>query len=211
MVELPLNDADLSALLAQIDLILVTHTHRDHWDKRAVELLPKSLPLICQPADVDRFRQDGFSDVQPIEREGRWQNIQLSRTDGKHGTGEIGQLMGTVSGFVLRAEGEPSLYIAGDTIWCEDVQRALSTHQPQVTVVNAGAAQFLKGDPITMSAADVEQVLRARPSMPVVAVHMETINHCWLTRAMLKTHLQTAGLAERCAIPADGEMLSFSA
>ncbi len=54
--------------------------------------------------------------------------------------------MGAVSGFVLAAAGEPTLYIAGDTIWCEEVRTALEQHQPDVVVVNAGAAQLAEGD-----------------------------------------------------------------
>ncbi len=39
----------------------------------------------------------------------------MSRTSGRHGSGQIGEQMGAVSGFVLAAAGEPTLYIAGDT------------------------------------------------------------------------------------------------
>jgi len=35
----------------------------------------------------------------------------------RHGTAEIGRRIAPVSGFVLRAEGEPTLYVAGDTIF----------------------------------------------------------------------------------------------
>src|SRR5262245_22375676 len=118
MVELPLDDEALQSLLEQIDGVLVTHTHRDHWDTRAVELLPKNIPILCQPEDQARLSQAGFSAVQPVISELRWKDILFSRTGGRHGSGEIGQKMGPVSGFVLQARGEPGLYIAGDSIWC---------------------------------------------------------------------------------------------
>ncbi|BCL83260.1 MBL fold metallo-hydrolase [Ktedonobacteria bacterium brp13] len=41
MVDLPLTEAELSQLVQEIDAVLVTHTHRDHWDAYAQELLPK--------------------------------------------------------------------------------------------------------------------------------------------------------------------------
>ena len=46
-----------------------------------------------------------------------------SRTGGQHGTGEIAEMLAPVSGFVLRADGEPTVYVAGDTIWCDEVAR----------------------------------------------------------------------------------------
>jgi hypothetical protein len=117
--------------------------------------------------------------------------------------------MAPASGFLIAAEGEPKLYVAGDTIWCGEVAEVLAREQPQVTVVNAGAAQFVQGGPITMDGADVAELARNAPRTEVVAVHMEAINHCLLTREGLRSELAGHGLAARVAIPADGEALSF--
>jgi L-ascorbate metabolism protein UlaG (beta-lactamase superfamily) len=114
--------------------------------------------------------------------------------------------MGPVSGFVLQAEGEPSLYIAGDTIWCDEMAEALRTYQPAVTVVNTGAAQFNVGGPITMTAEEVVAVCRELPTTHVIAVHMEAVNHCLLARAELCQTLEIEGLSAQVIIPADGEV-----
>jgi L-ascorbate metabolism protein UlaG (beta-lactamase superfamily) len=209
LVGLPLEEVELHYMLDHIDAVLVTHTHRDHWDAQAIDLLPKDLPIICQPADTENIQQAGFTAVSPVEMQDAWHVIQIDRTTGRHGTGEIGKLMGTVSGFVLRAPGEPSLYLAGDTIWCPEVESALKTFQPDVVVLNTGAAQFLTGGPITMTADDVVQVCRALPAARVIAVHMEAINHCLLTRAELADRLAQEGLAQQVQIPADGELIEL--
>jgi L-ascorbate metabolism protein UlaG (beta-lactamase superfamily) len=209
LVGLPLSDADLSDTLAQVSGVLVTHLHRDHWDGAAIERLPKILPILCQPEDETKIREAGFANVLPISSEQTWHGIRFQRTGGQHGTGVIGQKMAPVSGFVLSAAGEPTLYITGDTIWCNEVAEALQTHAPEVVVVNAGAAAFLTGDPITMTAEDVAQVCRARPSTRVLAVHMEAINHCRLTRAALRQYLEQAGLSDQVLIPPDGAVLNF--
>jgi len=204
LVDLPVSDSELRQLIEQSDAVLVTHTHRDHWDANAVELIPKDKPILCQPDSETAIREAGFTAVTPIVYRYEWRGITFHRTDGQHGTGEIGQKMGIVSGFVLQAPGEPILYIAGDTIWCDEVQKALDTYHPDIVIVNAGAAQFLTGDPITMTAADVAQVCRAAHSATVVAVHMETVNHCGLTRAALRAYLEGEGLANGVIIPVDG-------
>lgn len=210
LVDLPLDEAALAAFLATVDGVLVTHTHRDHWDARAAELLRRDLPLFCQPPDAATFAAAGFTAVTPVEETARWGDITLARTGGHHGTGEIGRRMGPVSGFVLRAAGEPALYIAGDTIWCPEVVNALGAHRPDVVVLNAGAAQFLTGDPITMTADDVIAVCEAAPAARAIAVHLETVNHCRLTRAALRAALDAAGLAGRVSIPADGERIALA-
>jgi L-ascorbate metabolism protein UlaG (beta-lactamase superfamily) len=190
------------------DAVLVSHTHSDHWDETAARLLAKDLPLFGQVADEAKFRGQGFVDVQPIENPVKWEDVEISRTGGQHGTGEIGKAMAPVSGFVLRASGEPTLYIAGDTIWCEEVREALGRYKPSVIVVNAGAAQFLKGDPITMTGDDMVAVCQAAPGARVVAVHMEAINHCLLTREDLAFQLEAARV--QAVIPGDGEWVKLA-
>ena len=53
-----------------------------------------------------------------------------------------------------------------------------------MAVVDAGGARFLEGDPITMAPLDVAEVAACVPT--VVAVHVEAINHCLVSRAELR-------------------------
>jgi L-ascorbate metabolism protein UlaG (beta-lactamase superfamily) len=118
-------------------------------------------------------------------------------------------MLAPVSGFVLRAPAEPTLYIAGDTIWCAEVQQALERYTPDVIVLNAGGARFLEGDPITMTPEDVIEVCRSAPQAQVIAVHMEAINHCLVTRADLAFQLEAARVIDQAAIPQDGDWVQL--
>lgn len=187
-----------------VDAVLVTHLHQDHLDANAIELLEREVPVLCQPGDADGLRGHGFTDVRPVEHATRLGPLTLTRTGGRHGTGAIGERMGAVSGFVVADGTEPPLYVAGDTIWCEEVAAALEEHRPGVVVVNTGAARFAEGDPITMTADDVVAVARHARDALVVAVHLEAVNHCELTRADLRTRLREEDLASRVAVPEDG-------
>jgi L-ascorbate metabolism protein UlaG (beta-lactamase superfamily) len=198
-------------LVANVDALLITHLHEDHLDDTAETALPRSLPLACQPDDVDELSAKGFADVRPVDTEIDFLGIRVARTGGQHGTGEIAKALAPVSGFVLSTSAEPTLYIAGDTIWCDEVRDALSTHSPDVVVVNAGGARFNQGDPITMTPADVIQVAEATPDETVVvAVHMDAINHCVDRRAALRRALREAELLEnRVLVPDDGAALDL--
>ena len=201
-----LPELDLSA----VDAVLVTHAHADHFDEAAAEKLRKDLPLLCQPEDEEKFSSsDGFSNVRPVHGSAEWEGIEIHRTGGRHGTGEIGARMAPVSGFVLHAPGEPVLYVAGDTIWCPEVEDALNQHRPDVIVVNAGAARFNEGDPITMDAQDVAEVVRHAGGANIVAIHMEAINHCLLSRDKLRSSLAGAEASGAVSVPADGERMVF--
>lgn len=208
MVDLPTNNQELSDILAQADAVLITHTHRDHWDAIAQNSIEKSKPIFCQPSDLNKIKESGFTNATSISDQLEFQGIRIDRTGGKHGTGELGQRMGEVSGFVL-TKGNKRVYIAGDTIWCDEVKSALNQFKPTYTIVNAGGAQFNTGDPITMTDSDVIEVVNAHPKGMVAAVHMDTINHCIVTRAILKEKLIAKGLDKKVAIPEDGEQFSI--
>jgi L-ascorbate metabolism protein UlaG (beta-lactamase superfamily) len=197
-------------LASGLDAVLVTHIHDDHFDDELAPLLDRGLPIVCQPTDVGYFKSKrGFADVRPVDGQLEVAEIAIARTGGRHGAGELAERLAPVSGFVLSAEGEPTLYVAGDTVWCDEVWAAIDRHRPDVIVVFAGGARFLEGDPITMTAADVAAVARHAPAAAVVAAHLEAINHCVETRSKLAAGLADAGVEGRVAIPADGETLSY--
>jgi L-ascorbate metabolism protein UlaG (beta-lactamase superfamily) len=197
VVELP---PGAGALVRDVDAVLVTHLHADHLDDTAVRrLAPRGLPVLCQPEDLAALRERGFADVRAVGDGGeRLGDVVVHRTGGRHGRGDLAERLGPVSGFVV-----DGTYIAGDTVWCDEVADALARHRPNVVVVNAGGARFLQGEAITMTPQDVRAVRRAAPDAVLVAVHMEAINHCVVTRDELLR------AAPGVVVPLDGETLDL--
>ena len=76
---LPLEEAALSQMLENLDAILVTHNHRDHWDARARQLLSHDLPILCQPVDEEALHQDGYTHTTPIQTESQWCQVHIFR------------------------------------------------------------------------------------------------------------------------------------
>jgi glyoxylase-like metal-dependent hydrolase (beta-lactamase superfamily II) len=83
------------------------------------------------------------------------------------------------------------------TGWYEDVEETIERFRPRVAVVNAAGASFVVGELIVMGIEDVREVVSRVPV--VVAVHLEALNHCPLTRAEL------AAAVPGVVIPRDGE------
>jgi len=191
-VPLPLPAEDV---VRDLDAVIVTHRHRDHLDTKAEELLPRDVPVFCQPEDEDALRDLGL-DARTVEAAVEWDGLRITRTPARHGTGPIAELLAPVSGFVL-----DDLYLAGDTVWYEEVEATIARHQPRVAVVNAGGAEFVEGGLIVMGADDVREVVARVPR--VVAVHMEALNHCFLERESLRRAVPGV------LVPEDGETLEL--
>jgi L-ascorbate metabolism protein UlaG (beta-lactamase superfamily) len=205
MVDLPVNDDELKDLLKTIDAVFITHTHRDHWDAAAQQLINKQTPVFCQPADEEKILKQGFTHVTAIQDDLLWNSISIHRTKGQHGTGETGKLMGTVSGFVF-SYSDQTVYIAGDTIWCNDVKEAIEKYSPTHIIVNGGGAKFLTSDPITMTTEDVLTVSK-NTKATISVVHLETINHCLQKRSAFTEMVAANQLMGRIHIPLDGEWI----
>jgi L-ascorbate metabolism protein UlaG (beta-lactamase superfamily) len=209
MVDLPMSPVEI---VADLDLLLVSHLHRDHFD--AVEPIPSSLPVICQPGDEARIAERGFTQVTPLDDGLDWGGIQLVRTAGQHGTGAVGRTMGVVSGVVFAASGEPTIYWAGDTILYDEVYTVIDRYRPDIIITHSCGARWPDdaGERllIVMDAEQTVALAQGAASSIVIATHMEALDHATISRAELRAAADTAGIpATRLLIPADGEQLSF--
>jgi len=209
MVDLPLP---LATITAGLSAIIVSHLHRDHFD--AVEALPATLPVVCQPGDEARIAERGFTHVLPLADDLFWDGIRLNRTDGEHGMGAVGRVMGAVSGFVFSAPGEPTLYWAGDTVNCPAVAATIAQYQPDIIVTHSCGATWPDDTGvrqlIVMDAAQTIAVCRAASTSIIVATHMEALDHATVSRADLRAAATAAGIpSEQLVIPTDGEELVF--
>jgi hypothetical protein len=152
----------------------------------------------------------GFRRVTTVADETRWEGITIRRTPGTHGTGAWGKRLNPVSGFVLKAEGEPTVYWCGDTIWYEAVRKVISAHRPGVIITHSGGAELQDSGPIVMDAAQTVVVCRHAPDARIVAVHLEALDHCKTSRAELRSTAERYGIERtQLLIPQDGETLSL--
>ncbi|HSI67314.1 MAG TPA: MBL fold metallo-hydrolase [Planococcus sp. (in: firmicutes)] len=206
LVELPVSIEEM----IDVDAVIVTHMHLDHWDDAAIEALPKHIKLFAQNEDdANKIRGAGFTNVEVLQENTVFEGIRLIKTEGEHGRGEILKRLGAVCGVVLKRPDDKTLYVAGDTVWYDGVQGVIETHKPEVIVVNAGDNQFLEGGSLVMGKDDVYAVHQAAPDAEIVAVHMEAVNHWALSREELKKYGEEKGMSSKLLIPGDGETHSF--
>ena len=198
------------AVIDGVEMVLVSHLHVDHFDDVAMNLLPKTVPILCQPGDEAAIREKGFVAVTAVSTQHTWQGITFTRTPGRHGCSDLAERMGNVSGFIWEAAGEPTVYWAGDTIWYEPVAETIVKHQPDVIVTHSSGAKFGDSQPIVMDVGQTTAVCQAAPDAIVIAVHLESLDHGTVTRTDLRVAATAEGISEeRLRIPADGETVEM--
>lgn len=212
MVDLPIP---IEKILDGIELVMVSHLHSDHFDSVAYQQVPKKLPLFCQTGDEELITSKKFQQVTPITDKIDWQGIHITRTDGHHGLGYVETQMGNVSGFVFQSPDEPTLYWAGDTVLCTEVERAIQQFKPDVIVIHACGAVWPDESEnpqlIVMDAPQALAVCELAPDSTIIATHMEALDHATVSRSDLRAAATAADIVEgRLRIPADGVTVKIS-
>ncbi len=212
MVELPVSIEEI----LDVDVIIVTHTHLDHWDEAAQQLIPKESLIYTQnDSDAALIRSQGFTAVNVLADINMIAGIEIVKTVGQHGSDEayaipeVAELLGDACGLVFSHASEKSLYIAGDTIWVKPYEESLFTHRPDVVVLNIGFANVDDIGAIILGKEDALRTIKALPSATVVATHMEAVNHCLLTRSELRAFAAENGVESKVLVPEDGEILAL--
>lgn len=215
LVDLPLPVSEV----LDADAIILTHLHDDHWDLAARNLVPRDMPIFTQnEEDAITVRKDGFTDVRVLTQAGStFNDTKLYKTGGQHGSDAmyaippLSQLLGKTMGIIFQQPGYKTVYVAGDTIWRDEVEAALALYQPDVIVLNTGYAQLTGFDgSIIMGKDDLYRAYQLAPNAQVIGSHMDTVNHTMQTRAELRRFIAEKNLdSERALVPDDGESYQF--
>lgn len=204
-VDLPLPPEQV---IDDVDWVIVSHLHPDHFEEVAEDLLPWEILLFCQPEDAETIGEMGFTNVHPLADSTQREGIGLTRTPARHGEGAMAERLGPVSGFLFRADGEPTVYWMGDTVWYREVATVIAREKPDVIITHSSGAVLGDSAPIIMDARQTVAVCEAAPEAVVVAVHLDALDHGTVSRATLRAAAEAAGIGpERLLIPADGERL----
>ena len=221
-------------IIADIDAVIVSHLHSDHFDEAASEALAKDVPMLTPanthipdfsaPEKRETFEQSlramGFTNVTSLSEDGptEFGALRVHQVWGLHGRGEVGQLLGNVNGMVLEAEGAPTIFWAGDSILDEaETGAILDRFKPDIVIAHTGGPiiEALSPEILLMDAAQAVRMMElasaANPEARMVAVHMESLDHCFSTRADLREALASIdpAMSGRVFIPADGDSLTL--
>jgi len=179
-----------------VDLVLLSHhEHEDNLDYEGLELLATGvLTISTMKAGSDLF---GGGVVGLDSWESREVGaVTVTAVPALHGPPGAEARVGPVTGFVLQAEGEPTIYVSGDNASLPLVQQIAGRFPDiDIAVLFAGAARISAiNGPLTLTSADALEAARILGVYRVVGLHTEGWEHFTETRADLETAFAETGL-----------------
>lgn len=211
---MPFYDLPVSVweVLQDVDYIIVTHLHPDHIDMSVTDgtvgaPLDKRVPIFCQnEEDAAVLKRSGFQDITILPKEGiQIGDATIRQVPALHGTYIP---CGNAMGVLFEAKEEKTFYLAGDTIWYEEVAATINKYQPEVIALNACAAETLENGRLIMNDEDVWNVSLAAPHARLYITHMDNVAHAALTRYTMRGRLASRGIVNY-DMPADGESIIY--
>lgn len=207
--DLPMSPKDI---VKNIDAVILTHLHTDHFDKFAQELLPKATKIFVQDIyDRNALEKEHFCNIEIISIDGTdFDGIKLYKTECCNGIRSIAEpvflgngMRWEAMGVVLKCDNEPTFYLAGDTIMFDGVKNAIDKYKPEYIVVNSSCSQTPTSGPLNMGIEDIKELHEYYPDGKLLASHMDNVGNATLCRA----DLRASEIKDYIYIPADGEII----
>ncbi len=170
--------------LPELDAVVLSHLHGDHFDRVARRGLAKDLPILTTPHATRRLSAWGFHEVEAMST---WDSVVLSRGDerltvhstpGEHAPGWASGLLPPVMGSVLEhvspdAERPLRVYITGDTLYRPWLREVVDRFGPlDAMVIHLGGTRIL-GLLVTMDADQGAALVDLLEPAVTVPVHHE--------------------------------------
>lgn len=168
--------------LPELDLIVLSHLHGDHWDRRAQRGLDRQLPIITTPHASKRLQVRGFTRATGLRT---WGSSELVKGDtrlrvtampGRHAPGLLRRVLPPVMGSLLEfgSLSQPvqlRMYLTGDTLFVDDL-REIPARYPAIdaAVLHLGGTRLPGGLMVTMDAvqgADLIELVKPDLAIPV--------------------------------------------
>ena len=203
--------------LGGLDAVLLSHDqHPDNLDGAGRQVLAAAGRVLTTPEAAGRLGGNAEA-LEP------WASTELSRPAGgpvtvtavpaRHGPAGTEQLTGTVTGFVVSADGLPTVYVSGDNVESAYLDEVAERFDGvDVAVLHLGAAQLGPFGPALLSwtAEQGADAARRLGAWRVIAVHDNGWDHFTQDRAAAVAAFQAAGLDDVLADAEPGVAVPLS-
>jgi L-ascorbate metabolism protein UlaG (beta-lactamase superfamily) len=198
--------------IGPIDIVLLSHDqHADNLDDAGRALLDRAGVVLTTPGGAERLggASRGLAPWESIDVPcPGGGTLRITATPALHGPKAFAHLLADVAGFVLAADGAPTVYVSGDNASLDIVREIGERLGPiDVAILFAGAAQTARNpnQNLTLGSAEAAEAAKILRASTVVPLHFNGWTHFTEGADDLRQAFADAGLADRLVLLEPGE------
>ena len=205
--------------LPELDAVLLSHLHGDHFDRVARRGLARDLPVVTTPAASRRLRRWGFGAALGLDTWTSWEaerdgtTLRVTAVPGTHAPSAAKALLPPVMGSVLELE-RPGrspfrLYVSGDTLYRDWLRQVVERSGPlDAAVLHLGGTKIL-GITVTMDGRQGTDLLELLDPPVAVPVHHDDYGVFRSPLSDFLTEAEHRGLRQRVRTVGRGETVAL--
>ncbi|MDB4935724.1 MAG: fold metallo-hydrolase [Labilithrix sp.] len=205
--------------LPDVDFVLLSHLHEDHFDREVEKRLDRRMPIVSTPHSSIALKAKGFLSTHALAT---WDRVEVKKgaarmtitaMPGKHGPPVVAALLPPVMGSMLEFDNGDGttfrLYVSGDTLLHEQL-REIPRRYPDIdlALLHLGGTRIL-GILVTMDAEQGVEALRLIDPKHAIPIHNDDYTVFKSPLSAFERAVEAAGLSERVTYMARGDTHRF--
>ncbi|MDS0299939.1 MBL fold metallo-hydrolase [Halogeometricum sp. S1BR25-6] len=215
---------DIEDLPEDLDFVLLSHYHGDHFDRIVEEKLDKNLPIVTTEHAAEELEEKGFRETYAMDT---WEEVtvrkgeaelDITSTPGRHGPPVVEKALPPVMGSVLEfrpaGAGEGTsfrLFVSGDTVMYDELEE-IPERFPDIdlALLHLGGTEIL-GVLLTMDAEQGVEAVELFDADENIPIHYDDYEVFQSPLSDFKEAVEAAGLEDRVAYVDRGDTYRFEA
>ena len=186
--------------LPNIDLVLITHAHFDHLNRRTLRKVAERQPIVV-PAGVSNLVHDlGFERVHEMNWWDVWEHdgLKITFTPAKHwGARVLHDSHRGYGGYVIEYDGR-SVYHCGDSAYFSGFREIGRKLAPEIALMPIGAYDPPSGRDVHMGPEEAVRAFQELKSRTLIPMHFGTYRMSYEPMHEPEERLKLAGAEHRC-------------